>query len=316
MIVKILKKKKFILVIFLLILLINFSNAIENVVIIKKINNKIITNVDLNNEYNYLIALNENLKNLNDKEARKISEQSLIREIIKHDEIVKYLSLEDFQNEELVNNVIKNIYLNLNLVSIEDFESYLKKFGVSINDVIRKISIEIAWNQLIVSKFNNQININEDKILEKIKNDKLNSKEIIEYNLSEIVFQANNQSELENKTSEIEEFIKESGFSTAANKFSISDTAKLGGLIGKINDNQLSLKFQNELKKLNTGKFSKPINVGNRFIILFINEKKIINEKLDEKEILKSMIDFERKSQFENFSQIYFEKIKLNMQIQ
>ena len=284
----------------------NFSNAIENVVIIKKINNKIITNVDLNNEYNYLIALNENLKNLNDKEARKISEQSLIREIIKHDEIVKYLSLEDFQNEELVNNVIKNIYLNLNLVSIEDFESYLKKFGVSINDVIRKISIEIAWNQLIVSKFNNQININEDKILEKIKNDKLNSKEIIEYNLSEIVFQANNQSELENKTSEIEEFIKESGFSTAANKFSISDTAKLGGLIGKINDNQLSLKFQNELKKLNTGKFSKPINVGNRFIILFINEKKIINEKLDEKEILKSMIDFERKSQFENFSQIYF----------
>lgn len=316
MIVKILKKKKFILVIFLLILLNNFSNAIENVVIIKKINNKIITNVDLNNEYNYLIALNENLKNLNDKEARKISEQSLIREIIKHDEIVKYLSLEDFQNEELVNNVIKNIYLNLNLVSIEDFESYLKKFGVSINDVIRKISIEIAWNQLIVSKFNNQININEDKILEKIKNDKLNSKEIIEYNLSEIVFQANNQSELENKTSEIEEFIKESGFSTAANKFSISDTAKLGGLIGKINDNQLSLKFQNELKKLNTGKFSKPINVGNRFIILFINEKKIINEKLDEKEILKSMIDFERKSQFENFSQIYFEKIKLNMQIQ
>ena len=294
----------------------NFSNAIENVVIIKKINNKIITNVDLNNEYNYLIALNENLKNLNDKEARKISEQSLIREIIKHDEIVKYLSLEDFQNEELVNNVIKNIYLNLNLVSIEDFESYLKKFGVSINDVIRKISIEIAWNQLIVSKFNNQININEDKILEKIKNDKLNSKEIIEYNLSEIVFQANNQSEIENKTSEIEEFIKESGFSTAANKFSISDTAKLGGLIGKINDNQLSLKFQNELKKLNTGKFSKPINVGNRFIILFINEKKIINEKLDEKEILKSMIDFERKSQFENFSQIYFEKIKLNMQIQ
>ena len=316
MIVKILKKKKFILVIFLLILLNNFSNAIENVVIIKKINNKIITNVDLNNEYNYLIALNENLKNLNDKESRKISEQSLIREIIKHDEIVKYLSLEDFQNEELVNNVIKNIYLNLNLVSIEDFESYLKKFGVSINDVIRKISIEIAWNQLIVSKFNNQININEDKILEKIKNDKLNSKEIIEYNLSEIVFQANNQSELENKTSEIEEFIKESGFSTAANKFSISDTAKLGGLIGKINDNQLSLKFQNELKKLNTGKFSKPINVGNRFIILFINEKKIINEKLDEKEILKSMIDFERKSQFENFSQIYFEKIKLNMQIQ
>ena len=316
MIVKILKKKKFILVIFLLILLNNFSNAIENVVIIKKINNKIITNVDLNNEYNYLIALNENLKNLNDKEARKISEQSLIREIIKHDEIVKYLSLEDFQNEELVNNVIKNIYLNLNLVSIEDFESYLKKFGVSINDVIRKISIEIAWNQLIVSKFNNQININEDKILEKIKNDKLNSKEIIEYNLSEIVFQANNQSELENKTSEIEEFIKESGFSTAANKFSISDTAKLGGLIGKINDNQLSLKFQNELKKINTGKFSKPINVGNRFIILFINEKKIINEKLDEKEILKSMIDFERKSQFENFSQIYFEKIKLNMQIQ
>ncbi len=315
MIIKFFEKKKFFLIVFLL-LFNNFSSAIENIVIIKKINNEIITNIDLNNEYNYLIALNENLKNLNDEEARKISEQSLTREIIKYKEISKYLSLEDFQNDELVINVIKNIYLNLNLVSIEDFENYLKKFDVNINDVVRKISIEIAWNQLIVSKFNNQVNINEDQILKKIKNDNLNSKEVIEYNLSEIVFQANNQSELENKTNEIETFIKKSGFSTAANKFSIADTAKLGGLIGKINDNQLSLKFQNELKKLNTGKFSKPINVGNRFIILFVNEKKIINEKLDEKELLKSMIDFERKTQFENFSQIYFEKIKLNMQIQ
>ncbi len=309
-------KKNLILIFFFSIIPFNFSNAIENIKIIKKINNEIITNIDLKNEYNYLVALNDNLKNLKEDEANRISEQSLVREIIKHNEIIKYISLENFQNDKLIDDVLENIYKNLNLINITDFENYLKKFGVSVKDVRKKISIEVAWNQIIISKFNNQININEEKLLEKIRKNNLNSKEVIEYNLSEIVFQAKNQSELENKTDKIKVSIQSSGFKTTANKFSISDTAKFGGQIGKIKNNQLSSIFQNELKRLNIGEYSKPINVGNRFIILFINEKNIINQQLDEKQILKSMVDFERKSQLENYSQIYYDKIKLNVQIQ
>lgn len=314
MIIKI-NKKKILFIIFFLLHLAQISNAIEKIEIIKKVNNEIITNIDIINEYNYLVALNNNLKNLSKKDANKISEESLIREIIKYAEITKFVSLEELPNEKLINNIIENIYNNLNLQNLGDFENYLKKFEISIDDVRKKISIEVAWNQLIVEKFNNQININENQLKERIKKNNLTSKEIVEYNLSEIVFQAKNQTNLEKKINEIEVAINNEGFKTAANRFSISDTAKLGGLIGSIKESQLSSKFRDELKKMNIGEFSKPINVGNRFIILFINEKNKINQKLDEKQILKSMIDFERKSQFESYSQIYFDKIKLNVKI-
>lgn len=313
MINKILKKEIFFIIFFLFYFML--PTKAEEIKIIKKINNQIITNIDIKNEYNYLVALNNNLKNLNTEDANKISEDSLIREIIKHSEIIKFISIEDLQNDKLINDIIVNIYKNLNLVDLNDFENYLKEFGISINDVKRKISIEVAWNQFIVGKFNNQININENELKKRIKKDNLDSQEVLEYNLSEIVFQANNQIELDKKINQINTSIKNEGFNTAANKFSISDTSKLGGLIGKIKENQLSKKFQEELKKVDIGNFSKPINMGNRFIILFVNEKNKINQKLNENQILKSMIDFERKSQFESYSQIYFDKVKLNTEI-
>ena len=313
MINKILKKEIFFIIFFLFYFM--SSTIAEEIKIIKKINNQIITNIDIKNEYNYLVALNNNLKNLNTEDANKISEDSLIRELIKHSEIIKFISIEDLQNDKLINDIIVNIYKNLNLVDLNDFENYLNEFEISINDVKRKISIEVAWNQLIAGKFNNQININENELKKRIKKDNLDSQEVLEYNLSEIVFQANNQIELDKKINQINTSIKNEGFNTAANKFSISDTSKLGGLIGKIKENQLSKKFQEELKKVDIGNFSKPINMGNRFIILFVNEKNKINQKLNEKQILQSMIDFERKSQFESYSQIYFDKVKLNTEI-
>ena len=139
---------------------------------------------------------------------------------------------------------------------------------------------------------------------------------LIEYDLSEIVFQAKNQNELNYKINEIEKSINDVGFKVTANKFSISNTSNIGGQIGKVKENQLSDKISKELNKIKIGNFTKPINMGNRFLILFVNNKNTINQKLDENEILKTMVEYEKKSQFENYSQIYFDKIKLNTHIQ
>lgn len=304
----------------MLLLSFNHSIAVENIKIIKKINNEIITNIDIINEYNYLTALNNDLKNLDINDAKKISEESLIREKIKFNEIKKFISLQDFENESnnnnLINDIIQNIYSNLDLRTLEEFENYLNIFDLEVYDVKKKITIEVLWNKLITNKYKNQVNINESELREKIKKNNLGSKEILEYDLSEIIFQAKNQSELQSKTNQIEKSISDIGFKVTANKFSISNTSNIGGNIGKIKENQLSEKIFKELKKVQTGGFTKPINMGNRFLILFINEKNMISQKLDEKEILKTMIEYEKKSQFENYSQIYFDKIKLNTHIQ
>ena len=140
-------------------------------------------------------------------------------------------------------------------------------------------------------------------------------KNTIEYDLSEIVFQANNQNELNSILKEIEISIKTIGFNSTANKFSISSSAKFGGKIGKIKENQLSQIIKDELKNLSIGQITKPIKVSNGFLILSVNQKNLIKSELNEKELLKEMINFERNNQFERFSQIYYNKIKINTQI-
>ena len=61
--------------------------------------------------------------------------------------------------------------------------------------------------------------------------------------------------------------------------------------------------------------YSDPISIGNSFLIIKINKKDVINLELNEDEMVKRMIGIEKKRQYENFSLIYYKKIKLNSQI-
>ncbi len=304
------------LIIFLSIFFIS-SNIIaaQKIQILYKINNSLITNIDINNESNYLISLNTKLKDLDKSEIFEIAKESLIREKIKLNEIKKFFILEKYENNQLIQNIIKNLYTNLNLNNLIEFENYLGTFDISINEVKEKLKIEILWNQLISRKFQNQINIDEKKIRQNVKNEKMNYKEIIEYDLSEIVLAPQNEKEFGEEIKKIIETIDMYGFETAATKFSISDTSKLGGNIGKIKENQLSKDLKKEIQKLKVNEFSKPININNKYLIIKVNQKRIINEEFDENQIVKEIIEIEKNKQYQNFSQIYFNKIKLNTQI-
>ena len=290
-------------------------NASQEFKIVLKINDSIITNKDIIDEYNYLKSLNKDLNKISKTEVLNIARESLIRENIKKDEIEKYIKIENFERDELMEDVIKNIYKRLNFQNIADFQKYLGTFDFSLADVKKKLKIEIMWNQLIAQKFKNQIIIDENKIRKKVLDENINYKNLIEYDLSEIVFSAKNTKELALKEEQIKKTIENISFETAANKFSISDTANFGGNIGKVNENQLSEQVQEELKKINSGEYTKAISIGNNFMFIKINEKKLVNLKLDENEIINKMVEIERKRQYENFSLIYYNKIKLNTQI-
>lgn len=308
-------KKNLLYILFLSTIFIPNTKASNEIKILFKIENQIITNQDIIEESNYLISLNSQLNNLEKKELLKIAEESLIREKIKLIEISKNFKIENFENNNLIEKIIMDFYTKLGLKDEKEFEEYLLQFNISISTIIEKIKIEVIWNQMIAEKFNNQINVNEDELKKKILDENLNLKNTVEYDLSEIVFQVNNQNELNSILKEIEISIKTIGFNSTANKFSISSSSKFGGKIGKINENQLSQIIRDELKNLTIGQITKPIKVSNGFLILSINEKKMIKSKINETELLKEMINFERNNQFERFSQIYFNKIKINTQI-
>ena len=298
-----------------LFLLFGHSNASQDVKIIVKVDNFIITSEDINYESNYLMALNEDLNKLKKQEVFEIAKVSLIKEKIKKNEIKKYVDIKSLNNNKLIDDIIQGIYKRLGFNNISDFEIYLNTFELSSNEIKKKLNIEMLWNQLIAAKYKNRINIDEDEIKKKIQEEKIDYQNLIEYDLSEIIFSANNTDELNFKLKEIKKAINNTSFETAANKFSISDTANFGGNIGKVNENQLSNTIKNELQKINVNEYTDPINVGNNFIIIKINKKSIIDLKLDKNEIVKRMIDIERKKQYENFSLIYYNKIKLNSQI-
>ena len=302
--------------IFLIILIItNNTVASQKIKILYKINNSLITNIDINNELNYLISLNKKLEDLNKSEKIEIAKESLIREKIKSNEIRKYFIIEKYENNQLMQDIIKNLYTNLNLNNLIEFENYLKTFGISVNEVKEKLKIEILWNQLISRKFQNQINIDENKIRQNVKNEKMNYKEVIEYDLSEIVLAPQNKKEFDEKIKKVIETINMYGFETAAIKFSISDSSKIGGSIGKIKENQISKELKKEIQNLKVNDFSKPIIINNNYLIIKVNQKKTINEKFDENKVVKEIIKIEKDKQYQNFSQIYYNKIKLNSQI-
>ena len=197
--------------------------ALENKIILK-IDNQIITSLDIQQEINYLKALNPTINKLDNKRILEIGKNSLIREKIKEKEILKYIEKIEI-DQKYLNDLIKTRFLNLKLENRDQFKRYLKNFNLKINNIEKKITIEALWNQLIYSKFSSKVKINKKKLREEISENKLF--EVKKYLLSEIIFQVLNKKDFEEKLRIINLNIKENGFENTALYYSIADSASL-----------------------------------------------------------------------------------------
>lgn len=288
----------------------NFKlHALESVFVQYKINDEIITNIDVEDESRYLIALNNELKKLSDKKISEIAKISIIKETVKKIELIKYFKLD--QKNPILDTVIKNFYLKLELNNEDEFMKYLNSYNLTIQDVKRKIEIETVWNQLIYEKFKDQINIDEISLKKRI-NTNMITKEKTEYLLSEIIFDKKKDESLDKQIRQINESITDIGFKNTANIYSVSDSAKFGGVIGWVNKDNLSKKTIEIIKELKVGENTKEIQLGNSFLILKIDNIRKEKVEIDKKKELAKMINFERNKQLEKFSKIYYNKIKIN----
>ena len=292
-----------------LIVVIFISETKANVLVKYKINEEIITNIDINNEKNYLIALNNQLQNLDEKKVKKIAINSIVREKIKKIELLKYFVLN--QESPRLDDLIKNLYLKLGLTSEAEFEEYLKPFNMTIKMVKKKMEIETTWNRLIYDKYKEQIYVDK-KALKKTIDLKQNIKNQKNYQLSEIVFEKDKSETINEKIIIITKSIENIGFKNTANTFSVTDSSKFGGDIGWIEETVLSERIKSSLKDLEIGDLSKPISVGKNFLILKIKNIEYEAKKADPAEELEKSIRFETNRQLELYSKIYFDKVKIN----
>ena len=294
-------------VIFIFLLLTNNSISEKKVIIELKIGNEILTNIDIEKEKNYLISLNNNLKKVPKNQLKQIAKNSIIKEMIKKNELLKYYDFEKTNKYE--DQIVKDFYLRLNFKNENEFKLYLKSYDLNILDIKYKIKIEALWNELIFKKFNRQININEKEIRKNLNSQK---KFVIEYNLSEILFELKENEILEEKYNLITKNIKNSGFKNSANLFSISDASKFGGQMGWINENQLNQILLKEIESLKINQITKPIQTSAGYLILKLNDKRKSEVKMDLKKMFKQKVIEEKNRQLHQFSLIYFNKIKQN----
>ncbi len=298
--------KKLVICFTLVFLIFNFKSVNSKIFIKAKVNNQIITNIDVKNEKNYLQALNPNLRNLSEKDINRYAIDSLINERIKKIEIEKRYEIT--VNEIVIKKIISNLYSKIGISDIEAFKNYLLNYNINLDLVKKKISIEVAWNDYIVNKFNNLILIDEEKIRKKI--DKLSEKNFVEnILLSEIIFTLKDNENLENKFLDITNSINNIGFEQTAKIYSVSESKKNGGEIGWVYKSQLSDKIASQIDKLNIGEFTNPITTPGGFIVLKILDKKEQLLEIDKNEQFKKAVNFEKNRQLTKYSTLHYKRV-------
>jgi len=283
--------------------------AYENKIIVK-VNNEIVTSIDIENEINYLKMLNPQVNNLDKNKLINIAKNSLIRERIK---IITLLNVvEEIKvQDEYLNEIIKSSYEKLGLNTLDQYKKYLENNQLKIEYIKNKISVEAIWNELIYKKFNSKVVINKNKIINEVKNNP-----DIKMLLSEIVFQVKNKNDLERKYKDIKNDIQSEGFENAALIHSISNSASSGGKIGWIDKNSLNDIINDALLDLKIGEYSTPILTQAGFVIIRINDIK--KDKSNEQSIEKKVDDLVRiktNQQLNQFSNMYLNKIKKDLVI-
>lgn len=297
--------------VFILILLILSNSKLhgfENKILFK-VDNEIITTIDLLNEIEYLEMLNNNLKDLPDKKLYEIAKNSLIKEKIRKIETSKLNLIKNDEvdyTEIFLNEFVKKINLN----SKQDLKTLLKKKSLKIENIVEKIKIEVLWNELIVNKFSKSVKINPDEIKKEILKNNIQKK----YFLSEIVFNLDNE-KINNKFNKIKNEIEKNGFKNAASIYSIADTAKAGGKVGWVKINSLNDVLKKEIIKINEGEYTNPIVIPGGFIILKIDDIETESVIKDIDEEVKNISNIMINKQLNQFSNIYFKKIKKETEI-
>ena len=305
-------KRKYFLI---LIIFIFFSNPLfgDRILIKAKVKNEIVTNIDIEKEINYLVFLNPKLKELNAIRLNRLAKDSLINEIIKKKELERFF---DFEKEnKLIDIIENNLIKNKKIKNKSQFKAILESNNLKYEMIREKLKVEAYWNQLIYDKYSKNLKIDKNELKEKILNNLKNKKKRFEYNLSEILYTSTNNESHDSILKKINQNLEKIGFENTANIFSISNSSKNGGLIGWINELQLSSKVRNEINKLEIGQVSKPIKIQNGYLLIKINDKKEFKENINIEDQLTKLANKEKNRQLNTFSNIFYKRLKKNIEI-
>ena len=303
------KKLKILIILFYLIT--SHAYTLENKIILK-VDNDIITSLDIFEEIKTLKFFNEKLNQINNEEIYKIALESLLNHRIKKKEVLANFGTLDLRNEDYLNALIDNTYKKKGYKSLTEFKQILNNKEVNFSYYEEKIKTNILWGQIVYTKYSNKIIVDEKNLLEQIKNQKNLNKS---FNLSEIVFQIENINELNTKYELIKNDIKKIGFENSMLKYSLNNSSNNDGNLGWVDEKFINKDILKKLNNITIGSITEPIRIPGGFLILKINDIKKIEQEIDIQEELKKLVNYEKEKQLNNYSNVYFNKVKNNLNI-
>ena len=287
-------------------------NAIENKILFK-IDNEIITSVDVYHEVKYLQIMNKEILNLEKEKIYEIAKNSLVKDKIKEIEVLKKFKNINLENKFFDQSIL-SYHSRLGLNSLTEIDKFLSKNNLDLEKIRYRIAILSYWNNLIYSLYSNKVRIDEEEIKKDIVE---NSQNITKnYLLSEIVFNIEDDEDVNDKIETVYKSIKNEGFENTTLIYSMAESSRNNGLIGWINENSLSKKIKKEIFKLKIMEYTDPIKIPSGYLILKINDIKESKKKIDVEKELKRVINEKKNEQLNNYSNIYFNKIRKSTQIE
>ncbi len=283
--------------------------ANENKILLK-VNNEIITSIDILNEISYLRSLNEKISNLENKELIEIARNSLIKDKIKKITLSKVVEKIEISDDDFKRILISS-YSITGYTRIDEITNHLKKYNIKPNLIRNKMTINAIWNQFIYDKYKKNIKID----INKLKQDILKNENQTEYRLSEIVFDLKEKQTINEKFSIIESAIEKNGFENSALTYSISETSTVGGDIGWINENSIDKKILDKITKLKINNHTAPLVIPGGYLILRLNDKRISKRNIKLEDELKKIIRIKTNEQLNQFSNIFLNKAKKDIVI-
>ena len=284
---------------------IKFSVLASENKILLKVNNELITTIDILNEINYLKSINEDINNLENKKIIEIAKNSLIKDKIKKIVLMPIIKKMEISDDDFKRILISN-YSNTGFTKIDEISQHLEKYNIKPKLIRNKMTINAIWSQFIYDKYSKNIKIDIDKLRQDI----LTNESQTEYLLSEIVFDLKEKQTINEKFNIIKNAIEKNGFENTALIYSISETSTSGGNIGWVSENSINKKILKEITEINTNNFTKPLVIPGGYLILKVNEKRTIEKNIKLEDELNKIIEIKTNEQLNQFSNIFLNKIK------
>lgn len=259
--------------------------------VVAKIDNQIITNLDLMDRYNFLLAISE--ISIDSKKEKLLLLNQLLQKMIDEKlQLGEARSLELSMSAGQLDEAVKKVAIGQGR-DFNEFREFFNKKALSYPNYLLQLKSQILWNKVITKVVSPRVKVSEIEVKELLELKKIKAHSLKLF-LAEIYipfdYQFNNEKidaqDLAIKLVDELRKKKKSGkyganFSNIAEQFSRSATAEFGGEIGWVGQSDIDTKIYNAIFNMKAGQISDPIIRNDGYHIFKVIDKKSVSNLVE-----------------------------------